>query len=88
VKQAEEQENSEPESSVDKTSSMSCKIDQKPNIEPFFGTTGLNIVIDNPESVVEVMRSIFGDNLILLFNEQSTFTIVKIRENGRSHLKH
>jgi len=32
---------------------------------------GLNIVIDNPESVVEVVSSIIGDNLIHLLTEQS-----------------
>ena len=26
---------------------------QKPSNEPFLGTTGLNIVIDNPESVIK-----------------------------------
>jgi hypothetical protein len=67
----EEQENSEPESSDDKTSDVWCKTDQKPNIKPFLGTTGLNILIDNPESVVEIIRSIIVDDFILLFAEQS-----------------
>jgi len=44
---------------------------KKPCNEPFLGTTGLNIVIDNPESIVEVVSSITGDNLILLLTEQS-----------------
>jgi len=48
-----------------------CKTDKKPSNEPFLGTTGLNIVIDNPESVVEVVSSIIVDDLILLFTEQS-----------------
>ena len=39
--------------------------------EPFPGTTGLNIVIDNPESVVEVVSSVVVDDLILLLTEQS-----------------
>jgi len=39
--------------------------------EPFLGTTGLNIVIDNPESVAEVMSSIVDDDLMLLLTEQS-----------------
>jgi arginine repressor len=60
--------------------------DKKPSSEPFLGTTGLNQVIDNPESV-EVMSSITGDDLILLLNSL-TFIIVKIQENGRSHLKY
>jgi len=36
-----------------------------------FGTTGSNIVIDNCESVVEVMISVIGDDLIQLLTEQS-----------------
>jgi hypothetical protein len=39
--------------------------------QTILGTTGLNMVIDNPESVVEVVNSITSDDLILLFNEQS-----------------
>jgi len=45
-----------------------CKTDKKTSNEPFLGTTGLNIVIDNPESVVGVVS---GDDLILLLTEQS-----------------
>ena len=67
----EEEESSEPESSDDKTSDVWCKTDKKPSNEPALGTTGLNIVIDNPESVVEVVSSIIGDNLIHLLTEQS-----------------
>jgi hypothetical protein len=50
-----------------------CKTDKKPRSEPFIGTTGLNIVIDNPESFVEKVSSITGDDLILLLNSL-TFT--------------
>jgi hypothetical protein len=50
---------------------MWCKTDQKSNIEPFLGTAGLNIVIDNPESVVEDVSSIIGEDVILLLTEQS-----------------
>jgi len=52
---------------------MMCgvKTDKKPSNEPFLGTTGLNIVTDNPESVAEVMSSIVGNDLILLLTEQS-----------------
>jgi len=39
--------------------------------EPFLGTAGLNIVIDNPESVVEIMSSIIGDDRIQLLTEWS-----------------
>jgi len=35
------------------------------------GTTGLNIVIDNPDSVDEVVSSIIGEDLILLLTEHS-----------------
>jgi len=66
-----EEESSELENSSDKTSDVWCKTDKKPSNEPFLETTGLNIVIYNPESVVEVVSSIIGDNLILLLTEQS-----------------
>jgi hypothetical protein len=46
-----------------------CKTDGKN--QTILGTSGLNIEIDNPESVVEVMNSITSDDLILLFTEQS-----------------
>ena len=65
-----EEESSELENSDDKTRDVWCKTDKKPSNEPFLGTTGLNIVIDNPESV-EVMSSVIGDDLILLLTEQS-----------------
>ena len=39
--------------------------------EPFLGTTGLNIVIDNLESVAAVVSSVIGDDLIQLLTEQS-----------------
>ena len=55
----------------DETSDVWCKMDKKPSNEPFLGTTGLNIVIDNPESVPEVVSSVIGDDLILLLTEQS-----------------
>jgi hypothetical protein len=62
-----------------------CKTDKKPSCEPFFGTTGLNIVIDNPESVVEVVSSVIGDDLVLLLTEQSN---LYYSQNGGSSLKH
>jgi len=65
------EESSEPENSDDKTSDVWCKTDKKPSNEPFLGTTGLNIVIGNPESLVEVMSSIIGDDLIQLLTELS-----------------
>jgi hypothetical protein len=66
-----EQENSQPESSDGKTSNVWCRTDEKPNIEPFLGTTGPSSITDNPESVVEIVRSVTGDDLILLVTEQS-----------------
>jgi len=48
----EEEESSEPESSDDKTNDVWFKTVKKPSSEPFLGTTGLNIVIGNLESVL------------------------------------
>jgi len=45
--------------------------DKKQRNEPFLGSTGLDIMTDNPESVVEVMSSITGDDLIQLLIQQS-----------------
>jgi len=66
----EEEESSELESSDDKTSDMWCTADKKPSNEPFLGTRGLHIVIDNPKSVVEIVSSIIGDDLVQLLTEQ------------------
>jgi hypothetical protein len=48
-------------------------MDKKRNNESFLGTTGLNTVIDNPESVVDVVSAIIGDDLILLLTEELNF---------------
>jgi hypothetical protein len=64
------EEISEPESSDDKTSDVWCKTDKKSSKEPFLGFTVLNIVIDNLESVVEVLISIIGADIIQLLTEQ------------------
>jgi len=61
----------EEESSDNITSNVWCKMNKKPSNEPFLGTIGLNIVIDNPESVAEVVTLVIGDDLILLLTEQS-----------------
>jgi len=45
--------------------------DKKQRNEPFLGSTGLEIVTDNTESVVEVMSSIIRDDLLQLLTEQS-----------------
>jgi len=60
------EESSELESSDDTTTDVWCKTDNKPSNEPFLVTTGLNIVVDNPESVVDVMSSVIGVDLIQL----------------------
>ena len=44
---------------------------KKTSNEPFLGTTGLNVVIDNPTSVVEAVSSVIGDDLVRLLTEQS-----------------
>ena len=67
----EKEESSELESYDNKTSDGWCKTDKKPSNDPFLGTTDLSIVIDNSESVVEVVSSIIGDDLIQLFTEES-----------------
>ena len=66
-----EEECSELENSDDITSDVWCKMEEKRSNEPFLGTTGPNIVIDNPESVAEVVSSIIGNDLILVRTEQS-----------------
>jgi hypothetical protein len=50
---------------------MWCKTDKKPGNEPLLGTTGLNIVIDNPEAVVAIMSSVIADDLVQLLTEHS-----------------
>ena len=50
---------------------MWYKTDKKPSNEPFLGIPVLNVVIDNQESVGEVVSSISGDDLIQLLTEQS-----------------
>jgi hypothetical protein len=68
---------------------MCCvKLIKKPSNEPFLGTTGLHIVIDNPESVVEVLNSIIGDDLLQLLTEQSNLYHGQMPKIGKSPLKH
>ena len=64
------------------------KTDKKRSNEPFLGTTGLSIVIHNPESVAEVVSSVIGDDLISYLLISLTFITVKIPQNGKSRLKH
>jgi hypothetical protein len=40
------------------------KLKKKPSSGPFLGTSGMNIVIDHPVSVADVMNTIIGDDLI------------------------
>ena len=67
----EEEQSSEPESSDDKTSDVWITTDKKPSHEHFLGSTGLNIISENLESVVEVTSSITGDNVIQLLTAQA-----------------
>jgi hypothetical protein len=53
-----------------------CKTD-KPSNESFLGSTGLNIVIDDPEFVVEVASSVIGADLIQLLTEQNRIEWVR-----------
>ena len=62
---------SEPESCDDKINDVWCKTDIKSSSEPFLGTTGPNIVIDNPDSVVKVVSSVIVCDLIRLLTEES-----------------
>ena len=52
---------------------VKCDVKQIKNqaVSFSFGTMGLTLVIDNCESVVEVMISVTGNNLIQLLTEQS-----------------
>ena len=68
-----EEESREPENYDDKRSDVWCKTDKKPSNEPFLGTTGLNIVNHNPESVVEVVSSIIRYDLILLLTQSNLY---------------
>jgi hypothetical protein len=47
-----------------------CKTDFKVSDETFLGTTGLNVVFDNPDSVTEVVTAVIGDELQQLFTNQ------------------
>jgi len=64
------------------------KTDKKRSNEPFLGTTGLSIVIHNPESVADVMSSVIGVDLIRLLAVQSNLYHSQNSENGKSRLKH
>ena len=81
------EESSEPENSDDKTSDVWCKTDTKPSNEPFLGTTGLNIVIDNPESVAEIVSLVIGDDLIHLLTEHSNLYRSQNAEKWKVSLK-
>jgi hypothetical protein len=64
-----EDENNEPDNSDhfdDGESDVLCKTGKKPSNERFYRSAGLNIIIDNPESVIEVVSVI-----LQLFTEQS-----------------
>jgi len=67
----EEEESSESESCDDKISDILCKTDNKPSSESFRGTSALNIVMDNSESVVGIVSSVIGDDILQLLTEKS-----------------
>jgi hypothetical protein len=60
----EEEENRESDSS-----DVWCGTDKKPSSGPFLGTSGVNVVIDYPVSVADVVNTIIGDDLIQLLTE-------------------
>jgi hypothetical protein len=62
----EEEENSESENS-----DVWCETDKKPSSGPLLGTSGVNIAFDHPLSVVDVVNTIIGDDLIQLLTKQS-----------------
>jgi hypothetical protein len=59
------------------------KLIKKPSNEPFLGTTGLIVVIDNPQSVVEIMSSVIGDHLIQLLTEKSNLYLSQNAEKWK-----
>jgi len=63
-----EEECSDPENCDD--SDVRCKTDKKRSNETFLGTTVLNIVIHNPESVANIVSSVIGDDLLQLLADQ------------------
>jgi hypothetical protein len=82
----EEEESSEPGSSDNKTSVVWCKTDLKN--QAILGTTGLNIVLDNPEFVVEVVIQSLVMILSCYILNSLIYSIVRMHNNGRYHLKH
>jgi hypothetical protein len=48
-----------------------CKTDEKLSGQPFLITTGVNMVIDNPDSINEVVNAVTGDELDTTFTDQS-----------------
>ena len=76
----EEEENSESESS-----DVWCENDKKPSRGPFLGTSGVNIVIDHPVSVADVVNTV-----IITYNyltNSPTFTIGIMNKIGKCYLK-
>jgi len=67
----EEAESSELHSTDDKTNDTWHNADKITKEKPCLGITGLKMVINNSESVVEVVSSITNDNTKQLFTEQS-----------------
>ena len=49
---------------------MNQRADKKSSSGPFLGTSGVNIVIDHPVSVADVVNTFIGDDLMQLLTEQ------------------
>jgi len=82
----EEEESSESGSSDNKTNVVWCKTDLKN--QAILGTTSLNIVMDNPESVVEVVIQSLVMILSCYILNSLICSIVRMHNNRRYRLKH
>jgi hypothetical protein len=60
---------------------------KKPSNETFLGTTGLSI-IDNPESVGEVVCAVIGDNFSIHLLSSSILATFNIHNSENYCLKH
>jgi hypothetical protein len=49
------------------TSDLWFKASKIPSSELFLGAAKLNVMIDNPEGVAEVMSAVIGDSLVHVF---------------------
>jgi hypothetical protein len=61
------------EQSDNETVDRRSKSDKTPNAEQFLGNTAVNVDIDEPSDISQVVSAVIGDDLILLSAEQSDF---------------